>query len=200
MMKPTPVLTLLGALFILLITSAEATKEPKTGISFAQKYKGSSLDAVGVRAVGPLKIYALGKYDSTFLLKMNMGVSAEKIASSTAKAVRPRCSDKSAVQAFEDCLVGGLPNGCSKGTSLAFSTSGGKLGIAVNDKNIGSISSKPLAKAFAAIYTDKNAVLALKPVGEDGEGEESGIGGLITPSRCAIVAAALGWGIAKLVQ
>ena len=145
------------------LTLVSAATEPKTGISFPDRYKGSSLDAMGVRYKGPIRVYALGKYSDTFMLKMAMGVSAEKIASSTADAVRPRCADKTAVDKFQCMLKDGLPNGCSKGTSLTFGTGGGKLSIAVNDRSIGSITSKPLAKAFAAVYTDKKAVLQLKP-------------------------------------
>ena len=152
-------------LAIVFLTLTHAATEPKTGVVFPDRYKGTALDAMGVRHVGPLKIYALGKYADTFLLKMVMGVSAEKIASSTAAAVRPRCSDKAAVDKFQRMLVAGLPDGCSKGTCLAFGTRGGKLTIAVNDNSIGAVKSKPLAMAFAAVYTDKNAVLELKPVG-----------------------------------
>lgn len=160
MIKSSTLFLLSFAFFIV----AHAATEPKTGIIFPDRYKGSALDAMGVRYKGPIKVYALGKYSDTFMLKMAMGVSAEKIASSTADAVRPRCADKTAVEKFQCMLVEGLPIGCSKGTSLAFGTGGGKLSIAVNDKSIGSIKSKPLAKAFAAVYTDKKAVLDLKPV------------------------------------
>ena len=176
---------------------ANAATEPRTGIKFPDRYKGSSLDAMGVRYKGPIRVYAVGKYSDTFLLKMAMGVSAQKIASSTADAVRPRCSDKAVVEKFQTMLVTGLPNGCSKGTSLAFGTGGGKLSIAINDKSIGSISSKPLAKAFAAVYTDKNAVLELKPI-SGGDDAIATTGKGLTPARCAVIGAAVGWGIGKL--
>ena len=88
-----------------------------------------------------------------------------KIASLTADAVCPQCADKeAAVDKFQCMLVEGLPHGCSKGTSLAFGTGVGKLLILVNDRSIGSIISKPLAKVFAAVYPDKEAVLELKTV------------------------------------
>jgi hypothetical protein len=149
----------------LIITQIHAAIEPKTGIFFADHYAGCKLDALGVRYKGPIKVYALGKYSTTFMLKMNMGVSAEKIASSTADAIRPRClDDKTAVDDFQKMLIAGLPNGCSKGTCMAFSTGGGKLAISVNDKSIGAVNSKALARAFADVYTDKKAVLQLKPV------------------------------------
>jgi hypothetical protein len=190
-------LTTILLVVLAFLAFANAATEPRTGITFPDRYKGSSLDAMGVRYKGPIRVYAVGKYADTFLLKMAMGVSAEKIASSTADAVRPRCSDKAAVEKFQTMLVTGLPNGCAKGTSLAFGTGGGKLSIAINDKGIGSISSKPLAKAFAAVYTDKNAVLELKPI-SGGDNPETTTGKGLTPTRCAIIGAAVGWGIGKL--
>ena len=41
--------------------------------------------------------------------------------------------------------------------------------MAINDKSVGAISSKPLCEAFANIYKDKNAVCSMIPVGADGE-------------------------------
>jgi hypothetical protein len=149
----------------LLITQVLAAIEPKTGISFADHYAGCKLDALGVRYKGPIKVYALGKYSKTFMLKMNMGVSAEKMASSTADAMRPRCKeDKAAVDDFRKMLIAGLPNGCSKGTCMSFSTGGGKLAITINEKSVGAVKSKALARAFADVFTDKKAVLQLNPV------------------------------------
>ena len=58
----------------------------------------------------------------------------------------------------------GLPHGCPKGTSLEFGTGGGKLSLTVDDKAIGSVASKPLAKAFADIYCDKNAVCKMQKI------------------------------------
>ena len=86
----------------------------------------------------------------------------------------------------------GLPNGAPKGTQLSFATGGGKLGVSVNGKSVGSIGSKALSSAFANIYCDKNAVCTMAAVGEDGEVAASG-GGLITPLRGAALGAAVGY-------
>jgi hypothetical protein len=194
-------LSLVAALLCLLLAAAvQAVVEPRTGINFPEKYQGSKLDKLGVRTVGPIKAYAVGQYHETFLLKMYMSIGAEKMSHSIGKALTPRCKDEDLVHDFESLLKKGLPStGASKGTSLAFGTGGGKLTIAVNDKQVGSISSKPLAKAFAGIYTDANAVCELKPVGE-GTVEEGGggEGKLVTPTNCAAVGAILGYGIGKL--
>ena len=42
-----------------------------------------------------------------------------------------------------------------------------KLALSVGGKAVGSVASKPLAKAFAGVYCDRNAVCTLKPVEED---------------------------------
>jgi hypothetical protein len=114
-------------------------------------------------------------------------------------ALKPRCSAKDAIDDFESLLSKGCPRGVPKGTSLAFGTGGGKLTVSVNDKNIGSVGSKPLSQAFAGIYTDKNAVCTMNPVGDGAE--ESGGGGalaFVTPKNCAVAGAAIGYGLGKL--
>uniref|UniRef100_A0A7S1UL69 Chalcone isomerase domain-containing protein n=1 Tax=Grammatophora oceanica TaxID=210454 RepID=A0A7S1UL69_9STRA len=158
---PITLLFLLAAVVAL----ASAATEPKTGISFPDSYKGSNLESLGVRTKGPIKVYGVGKYDHTFVLKMSMGVGSAKMTNALADALKPRGCDQDTIEEFSSVLLGGLPkSGASKGTSLAFGTDGGKLSIAVNDKHVGTIPSKPLAKAFAGIYTDGKAVCKLCPV------------------------------------
>ena len=143
--------------------------EPRTGIKFAEKSGGATLERLGVRTKGPIKVYAVGEYsDGTYVLKMSYGVGAQKMSSALVDALKPRCSDAKSIEAFEACLLKGLPNGAPKGTKLAFSTGGGKLGVAVNDKAVGSVGSKVLASAFSNIYSDENAVCAMSPPSKDG--------------------------------
>ena len=74
------------------------------------------------------------------------------------------------------------------------------MGISVNGKSVGSVSGKPLAKAFCDIYCDSNAVCKMSSVADAGEGGEVGGGDkLITPARLGAVGAVLGYGIGKLV-
>lgn len=73
------------------------------------------------------------------------------------------------------------------------------MSVSINDKNIGSIGSKPLSQAFAGIYTDKNAVCTLYPVGGDATEESAGgIAAFVTPTNCAFAGAAIGFGLGKL--
>jgi hypothetical protein len=156
------------------------------------------------RAHAPIRdaraqVYAVGEYeDGCYMLKMSYGVGAQKMTSALSDALKPRCKDAKAVEQFEETMLKGLPNGAPKGTKMVFSTGGGKLGLAVNDKPVGVIGSKVLASAFAGIYCDKNAVCSMKGVDESG-GEESG-GGLITPTRGALVGAAVGYGLGKVLS
>ena len=86
------------------------------------------------------------------------------MASSLAAALKPRGCDDELVGEFENVMIKGLPNGCPKGTKLSFDTGGGGLALAVNDKGVGSVSSKLLGSAFAGIYTDGNKICAMNPV------------------------------------
>lgn len=213
------------ALFLLLV-AAFAVKEPRTGIDFPSKYKGSLLEKLGVRTKGPIKVrydvrvcycdcratinqqcccslsikvYAVGQYSDTFLLKMHMGVGTEKMSGALSDALKPRCKNKEAIEDFESLLKKGCPKGVPKGMSLAFDTGRGKLGVSVNDKSVGSIGSKPLSQAFKGIYTDKNAVCKLYPVGEESGESDSGIGAFLTPRNFVVAGAtvAIGYGICK---
>lgn len=181
---------------MLLIGCASADViEPRTGIKFPDKRGSAVLNRLGVRYKGPIKVYAVGEYaDGTYMLKMSYGVGAQKMASALSDALKPRCSDSKSIAAFEDCLLKGLPNGAPKGTKLVFSTGGSALKVAVNDKAVGTIGSKPLAKAFANVYCDGKAVCAMAPIGDDGEAAS---GGLITPKRGALVGAAVGYALGK---
>ena len=186
------VLALLGTL-----TAALEISEPKTGQRFPDKKGGALLNRLGVRYKGPIKVYAVGEYgDGTYVLKMSYGVGAQKMTSALADALKPRCKDAKSIEAFEACLLKGLPNGAPKGTKLAFSTGGGALKVAVNDKAVGSIGSKGLATAFANIYCDKNAVCSMSPVGEDGAAG----GGFLTPKKGALIGAAAGYALGKVLS
>jgi hypothetical protein len=152
--------------FAVLVTLSrvQGIPEPKTGLDFPAKYLGSALSKLGVRTKGPIKVYAVGQYGETFLLKMNMQVGAEKMASALSDALKPRCSDKECIEKFKTMMMDGLPKGCGKGMNLAFATKGGKVAMIVNNKAIGNVASKPLAKAFIGIYCDSKAVCKLNSV------------------------------------
>ena len=159
-----PSLLQLLLVWVISTVGVHAIQEPRTGLDFPAQYQGADLSKLGVRNKGPIKVYAVGQYDDTFLLKMNMKVGAAKMASAMGDALKPRCGDEGCIAEFKDVMTKGLPNGCSKGMSLAFVCSGGKVSMLANDKSIGCVDSQQLATAFQGIYTDKNAVCKMNPV------------------------------------
>eukprot|EP00980_Cylindrotheca_fusiformis_P006577 scaffold1386_cov89-Cylindrotheca_fusiformis.AAC.4 len=131
------------------------------------------------------------------------------MASAIKEALQPRCpkKDSDKVDKFESLMITGLPKGASKGTQLAFFTKGGKLAFQVNGKSIGSISSKPLAKAFAGIYTDKKAVCKMTPVvnndnkeGDDDAVQETGSSSTLSKVVGAFLGLGVGLGVASVIQ
>lgn len=182
-------------LLVVLLTApiCSAVSEPKTGVKLPDRYKGAALESLGVRSKGPIKVYSVGKYGSTFYLKMLMKVGGEKMSSSLSAALTPRGCSTLVTEEFESLLLSGLPNGASKGTSFAFGTGKGKLSVFVNDKHLGTIANKQLAKAFAGIYTDSKAVCQLLPIGDKSSVETSPP--LITPKKCASIVATIAIGL-----
>uniref|UniRef100_A0A7S3K7G9 Chalcone isomerase domain-containing protein n=1 Tax=Aureoumbra lagunensis TaxID=44058 RepID=A0A7S3K7G9_9STRA len=162
------------SIFILLsvvVALVGGVVEKGTGFDFPTKNpKLGKLSSLGLRKKGPIKVYAVGMYEDAFkhkgfMLKMAMGVSAQKMTNALVDAVKPRLkNDSSALEKFSDLMLKGLPDGCSKNMCLLFGTSGGKLSLFVNEKLVGSVSSKALTKAFADIYCDNNAVCKLVPI------------------------------------
>ena len=98
---------------------------------------------------------------------MKMGVGAEKMSNALVDAVKPRCSDGAAVDQFKELMVSGLPD-VSKPSSMPFlQPSGGKLGLTVNGRGRGSVSSRKLCGAFEGVYTDSKAVCKLNAVEDE---------------------------------
>ena len=75
-------------LLLLVAASVHAVKEKATGFDFPKKNKLGALRGLGVRTKGPIKVYAVGRYDKGFLLKMKMGVGAEKMSNALVDAVK----------------------------------------------------------------------------------------------------------------
>ena len=134
---------------------------------------------------------------------MTFSIGAEKMSSALVEALKSRCQDKQAIADFEQTLIKGLPNGVPKGTKLEFKTGGGKLGLSVNDKAIGSIKSKSLASGFFGVYTDSKAVCKLDLPSSDGSGShvvKINLKEIVTPQRGATYGALIGYGLGKLLE
>ena len=98
--------------------------------------------------------------DWSIILKMVRSVGQEKMVAAVADSVKPRLKgDAGALSKFESILASGLgADGAKDGMELGFRASGGKMTISINGKNKGSISSKPLCKAFMGVYIDGKCV------------------------------------------
>jgi len=107
----------------------------------------------------------LGGFGKTLVLKMAFGVTKEKIASALAESIKPRMKGGSSddIEAFERLLMDGCAahakggRACA-GTELKFGVRGSSLGVSVNGKTAGSISSKPLCNALLNCYFDGKSV------------------------------------------
>ncbi|KAL7472116.1 hypothetical protein ACHAXS_012441 [Conticribra weissflogii] len=95
---------------------------------------------------------------TTFLLKMNFKVGAEKMAGAIAESVEPRASDKSAVETLKKLILDGVAakGAASPGTTLRFDCSAEGVNVSVDGKNVGS--APGLCEAFCDVYLDDKAV------------------------------------------
>ena len=165
---PRGALLLLATVLLLVGLASSETVEPRTGIAFEDKIKRTPLTKLGLRSKGPIKVYAVGQYGKNiFVLKMAYNVNAEKLSGALMEAIKPRCktlgcSDR--VEEFKEFVMSSLPAGAKSGTTLVFNTGGNKVTLSVNGKAASKIVGKPLAQAFAGIYTDSNAVCKMKSV------------------------------------
>lgn len=100
-----------------------------------------------------------------FMLRMNMGVGAQKMTNALVDAVKPRLqTDGTALDDFSALLLKGLPDGCKKSMCLMFGCGSGRISLTVDGMAVGAVASKPLAQAFVDVYCDDNAVCKLHPV------------------------------------
>jgi hypothetical protein len=112
------------------------------------------------------------KAGTSFVLKMNFKVGADKMASAIAESVIPRYSQdhgKSAdgptstavasdVETLKDLIAKGIDGVATKGTILQFDCNSEGLGVCINGKEQGVVPSRELAKAFCDIYLDEKSV------------------------------------------
>lgn len=97
--------------------------------------------------------------NTTFLLKMNFKVGAEKMASAIAESVAPRYDgSESEVNDLKDIISKGIDGAATKGTILQFDCTEEGLEVTVNGKEQGVVPSAGLAKAFCDVYLDDKAV------------------------------------------
>lgn len=92
---------------------------------------------------------------------MNFKVGAEKMASAIAESVAPRHSVASEVDDLKGLIFAGVSEkgAAIKGTVLQFDCCPENgVGVSVDGKDQGNVTSSGLAKAFCRVYLDDNCV------------------------------------------
>ena len=96
---------------------------------------------------------------TTFLLKMNFKVGAEKMAGAIADSVSPRASKKASVEALKQLILDGVSSkgAATPGTILKFDcSSSGDVKVSVDGKEIGS--APGIQQAFCDVFLDDKSV------------------------------------------
>lgn len=100
-----------------------------------------------------------GSSNTSFVLKMNFKVGAEKMASAIADSVSPRHNTASEVSELKGLILTGVADkgACVKGTVLQFDLDNG-VEVTIDGKPQGKVKSSGLAKAFCDVYLDDKCV------------------------------------------
>jgi Chalcone isomerase-like len=100
-----------------------------------------------------------GTSNTSFVLKMNFKVGAEKMASAIADSVSPRHNTASEVGELKELILTGVADkgACVKGTVLQFDVDNG-VEVTIDGKTQGKVKSSGLAKAFCDVYLDDKCV------------------------------------------
>ena len=96
--------------------------------------------------------------ETTFVLKMNFKVGAEKMAGAIAESVSPRASNEAQVETLKKLILDGVAakGAATPGTTLQFDCSDEGVKVSVDSKEIGV--APGLKKAFCEVYLDDNCV------------------------------------------
>lgn len=130
---------------------SDAVKESMSSIP-------NSADDKGTEALSALRESAKAS-NTTFMLKMNFKVGAEKMASAIAESVAPRHQGSDAeLKDLKELISNGIEGAATKGTTFQFDCTEEGLEVTVNGKEQGVVPSSGLAKAFCDVYLDDKAV------------------------------------------
>lgn len=119
-----------------------------------------SVAADKAKALTTLRSSAKSNPPTTFLLKMNFKVGAEKMANAIAESVAPRHNNAAEVDELKTLIFNGVRSkgAATKGTTFQFDCGDGSISVSVDGKNQGSVSSAGLSKAFNDVYLDDKCV------------------------------------------
>ena len=110
-------------------------------------------------AMNKIRDSVVSANSTTFLLKMNFKVGAEKMAGAIADSVSPRASSKASVEALKKLILDGVSSkgAATPGTILKFDcSSSGDVKVSVDGVEIGS--APGIQQAFCDVFLDDKAV------------------------------------------
>lgn len=117
-----------------------------------------SQDSKNKKAIATLRRGA-AENPTSFVIKMNFKVGAEKMASAIADSVAPRHSSMSEVDELRDLIFSGVSEkgAAVKGTVIQFDCSDG-ISVSVDGTGRGRIESAALGRAMCDVYLDDKSV------------------------------------------
>mmetsp|Transcript_18571 Transcript_18571/g.21441 ORF Transcript_18571/g.21441 Transcript_18571/m.21441 type:complete len:210 (+) Transcript_18571:161-790(+) len=119
-----------------------------------------SKQADKIKALSTLRSSVKSTPPTTFLLKMNFKVGAEKMASAIADSVAPRHNNAGEVEELKTLIFDGVSakGEATKGTTFQFDCGPNDLSVSVDGKKQGSVSSSGLSASFSDVYLDDKCV------------------------------------------
>lgn len=119
-----------------------------------------SRQADKVKALATLGSSIKSNPPTSFLLKMNFKVGAEKMASAIADSVTPRHKNADEVDALKTLIFDGVSakGAATKGTTFQFDCASSGIDVSVDGKKQGNVASGGLSTAFCDVYMDDKCV------------------------------------------
>jgi hypothetical protein len=119
-----------------------------------------SKQADKVKALSTLRSSVKEHPPTSFLLKMNFKVGAEKMASAIADSVSPRHNNAGEVDELKSLIFNGVSakGAATKGTTFQFDCENSGIDVSVDGKIQGHVSSHGLSQAFCDVYMDDDCV------------------------------------------
>jgi len=121
---------------------------------------GLSKQADKVKALSTLRSSVKAHPPTSFLLKMNFKVGAEKMASAIADSVSPRHNNAGEVDELKSLIFNGVSakGDATKGTTFQFDCATSGIDVSVDGNKQGHVSSQGLSQAFCDVYMDDKCV------------------------------------------
>ncbi len=119
-----------------------------------------SKQADKLKALATLRSATKSNPPTSFLLKMNFKVGAEKMANAIADSVAPRHGNAAEVDELKTLIFNGVNSkgAATPGTTFQFDCNESNLCVSVDGAVQGAVESPALSKAFGDVYLDDKCV------------------------------------------